>query len=211
MVPSCSRSFCRNMGFLMSPARIRKNLPCLRYAPSGVAVGVLAIAAAGQACATGGMKTSAASLQRPGCEAASRDARRGFEGATLADALQGKVPGLNIVQVGGAAGAGFASIRGINSLRSGQPLVYLDGIRISQITATGLGGAHTIPLFEYVNVADIDRIEVLRGPAATIEYGSDAADGVIRIYTRRGGGYGVPADSTSQCKTTGDSAISPVR
>ncbi|MEE9534091.1 MAG: TonB-dependent receptor plug domain-containing protein, partial [Acidimicrobiia bacterium] len=72
-------------------------------------------------------------------------------------------------------------------------------------------GAHSIPLFEYVNVADIDRIEVLRGPAATIEYGSDAADGVIRIYTRRGRGDGVPADSTSQCKATGDSAISPVR
>ncbi len=195
----------------MSPALVGKYSLNMRYAPSGVAVGFLAIAAAGQACATGGTKTSAASLQRPGCEAASRGARRGFEGATLADALQGKVPGLNIVQVGGAAGAGSVSIRGSNSLRSGQPLVYLDGIRISQITATGLRGAHSIPLFEYVNVADIDRIEVLRGPAATIEYGSDAADGVIRIYTRRGGWDGVPADSSSQCKATGDSAISPVR
>lgn len=195
----------------MSPTLIRKNSPYVRYVPCGVAVGVLAIAAVGQACATAGMKTSAASLQRAGCEAASSDTRRGLEGATLADALQGKVPGLNIVQVGGAAGAGFASIRGSNSLRSGQPLVYLDGIRINQITATGLRGAHSIPLFEYVNVADIDRIEVLRGPAATIEYGSGAADGVIRIYTRRGRGDGVPADSTSQCKATGDSDISPVR
>ena len=192
-------------------ALMEKNSPNTWYVPCGVAVGVLAIAAAGQACATGGMKTSAASLQRPGCEAASRGARRGFEGATLADALRGKVPGLNIVQVGGAAGGGIASIRGSNSLYSGQPLIYLDGIRMTQITATGLRGAHSIPLFEYINVADIDRIEVLRGPAATIEYGSGAADGVIRIYTRRGRGDGVPADSTSQCKATGDSAISPVR
>ncbi len=191
-------------------ALIGRNSPDTRYVPRGVAVGVLAIAVAGQACATGAMKTSAASLQRPGCEAVSSGTRRGLEGATLADALQGKVPGLNIVQVGGAAGAGLASIRGSNSLRSGQPLVYLDGIRINQITATGLRGAHSIPLFEYVNVADIDRIEVLRGPAATIEYGSAAADGVIRIYTRRGRGDGVTADSTSQCKATGDSAISPV-
>ncbi len=192
-------------------ALMEKNSPSTWYVPCGVAVGVLAIAAAGQACASGGTKTSAASLQRPGCEAASIETGRGFEGATLADAMQGKVPGLNIVQVGGAAGAGFASIRGRNSLRSGQPLVYLDGIRINQITATGLRGAHSIPLFEYVNVADIDRIEVLRGPAATIEYGSGAADGVIRIYPRRGRGDGVPADSTSQCKTTGDSDVSPVR
>ncbi len=192
-------------------ALIGKNSPDTRYVRCGVAVGALAIAAVGQACATGGMKTSAASLQRAACEAASSDAPRGLEGATLADALQGKGLGLNIVQVGGAAGAGFASIRGSNSLRSGQPLVYLDGIRINQITATGLRGAHSIPLFEYVNVADIDRIEVLRGPAATIEYGSGAADGVIRIYTRRGRGDGARADSTSQCKATGDSAVSPVR
>ncbi len=59
---------------------------------------------------------------------------------------------------------------------------------MTQIMSTGLGGVHSLPLFEYVNVADIDRIEVLRGPTATIQYGSDAADGVIRMFTRQGSG-----------------------
>lgn len=59
---------------------------------------------------------------------------------------------------------------------------------MTQITSTGLDGVHSLPLFEYVNVADIDRIEVLRGPTATIQYGSDAADGVIRIFTWQGRG-----------------------
>ncbi len=59
---------------------------------------------------------------------------------------------------------------------------------MTQITSTGLDGVHSLPLFEYVNVGDIDRIEVLRGPMATIQYGSDAADGVIRIFTRLGSG-----------------------
>ena len=100
----------------------------------------LAIAVGGQACASARTPRTDSNLRRSNCEAASIETRSGFQGATLADALQGKVPGLNIVQVGGAGGGGFASIRGSNSLRSGQPLIYLDGIRMTQITSTGLGG-----------------------------------------------------------------------
>ncbi len=169
----------------------------------------LAIALGGQACASARVPTTDSNLKLSQCEAASIETRRGFQGATLADALQGKVPGLNIVQVGGAGGGGIASIRGSNSLRSGQPLIYLDGIRMTQMTSTGPGGVHSLPLFEYVNVADIDRIEVLRGPTATIRYGSDAADGVIRIFTRQGSGdESTETDSADRCgSSVADTAL----
>ena len=51
----------------------------------------------------------------------------------------------------------------------------------------------------FSNLVDIERIEILRGPAATLEYGSAAADGVIRIYTKRGGGDSATPDSSASC------------
>ncbi len=80
---------------------------------------------------------------------------------------------------------------------------------MTRITSTGLGGVHSLPLFEYVNVADIDRIEVLRGPTATIRYGSDAADGVIRIFTRQGSGdESTETDSADRCgSSVADTAL----
>ncbi len=166
----------------------------------GWTLSLLALAATGSACASTGVETADGTVE-PRCEATTIASQRDLEGATLGDVLQGRVAGLNVVQVGGAAGGGIASIRGSNSLQSGQPLVYLDNIRMTEVNATGLRGMHSLPLFEYVNVGDIARIEVLRGPAATLEYGSAAADGVIRIYTKRGRGDDATPDSSASCTT----------
>ncbi|MCZ6916490.1 MAG: TonB-dependent receptor plug domain-containing protein [Gemmatimonadetes bacterium] len=171
----------------------------------GWALCVLALAIAEASCASRRLDTPYGGIE-PDCDATTIASQRDLEGATLGDVLQGRVPGLNIVQVGGAAGGGVASIRGRNSLYSGQPLVYLDNIRMTEVNSTGLRGMHSLPLFEYVNVGDIDRIEILRGPAATLEYGSAAADGVIRIYTKRGrGDDATAADSTASCIGKGSS------
>ncbi len=105
---------------------------------------------------------------------------------------------MNVTVVGGAAsGGGSIRVRGINTIRSNTPLIYLDNIRVSPYTSTGPRGMHSIPLFDFVDVMQIDRIEVLRGPAATIQYGDGAAAGVILIFTRRGGGPGA-----SDCDAT---------
>ena len=106
--------------------------------------------------------------------------------ATLGDLLQGKLPGVNIVQIGGASGgAGRIRLRGVNSVRAKNPIIVIDNIRVTPLNYQGERGLHSIALLEVVNPTDITRVEVLRGPAATIQYG-DAADGVIRIFTRRG-------------------------
>ena len=62
--------------------------------------------------------------------------------------------------------------------------VYIDGVRIDS-QATGGAPWESIPL------AQIDRIEVLRGPAAAV-YGSDAIGGVVQLFTRRGEGAASP-------------------
>lgn len=90
----------------------------------------------------------------------------------VADALAGKVSG---VQVFGQSGAKFGTptirIRGINSLTGADPLYVVDG------TPTDIN---------YVNMDDVESINVLKGPSATALYGNRASGGVIVITTKKG-------------------------
>jgi len=97
---------------------------------------------------------------------------------TLPDALN-DVPGLNVVQTGGPGGQTAVFIRGTNANHT---KILVDGIDVSDpSTATGT--------FDLANLllADVERIEVLRGPQSGL-YGSDAIGGVISITTKNGEG-----------------------
>ena len=89
--------------------------------------------------------------------------------------LAGKVAGATVTVNSGSPGAEPAiRLRSATSLTGRQdPLVIVDG------TITRLGLAD-------VNSEDIDRVEVIKGAAASSLYGSDAANGVIQIFTKRG-------------------------
>jgi len=95
---------------------------------------------------------------------------------TLLELLQAQ-PAIEITQSGGAGTAAGVRIRGGNP---GHTLVLVDGLRVGSAT---LG---TTPL-ENVALDQIERIEILRGPASSL-YGADAVAGVIQIFTRRGKG-----------------------
>ncbi|QNK67885.1 TonB-dependent receptor domain-containing protein [Variovorax sp. PAMC26660] len=96
-------------------------------------------------------------------------------GATgVADVLS-RLPGIEITRNGGVGNTTNVYIRGAETRFTA---VYLDGVRIDS-QSTGGAGWEGIPL------AQIDRIEVLRGPAAAV-YGSDAIGGVIQLFTKRG-------------------------
>ena len=109
-------------------------------------------------------------------------------------ALQGRVPGLTIVQNNGFPGAAFnVQVRGVNSmLRTSQPLYIVDGVpflseAINAQTGIEVYGANgsTNPL-NSISPADIERIEVLKDGDATAIYGSRGANGVILISTKKG-------------------------
>ena len=116
--------------------------------------------------------------------------------ATVDQLLQGSAPGIAIKATGGSVGTGSViRLRGITSLSQGnQPLIYVDGVRIrSESIPVNRGidhparGAHqAIGGLSMINPADIERIEVVKGPAAATLYGSEAAAGVIQIFTKRG-------------------------
>jgi vitamin B12 transporter len=103
-------------------------------------------------------------------------------GATgVADVLA-RLPGVEISRNGGIGGTTSVFLRGGNSQHTA---VYLDGVRLDAQSGSGGVAWESIPL------AQIDRIEVLRGPAAAV-YGSDAINGVIQLFTHRGEGPTAP-------------------
>jgi len=111
---------------------------------------------------------------------------------SLADLLQ-RQPGVQIVANGGPASTTGVFLRGANA---NQTLVLIDGLRVSA-ASTGTTAFEAIPLDQ------IDHIEILRGPAASL-YGADAIGGVIQIFTRSG--LGAPAANASAGYGTFDTA-----
>lgn len=103
--------------------------------------------------------------------------------------LQGRVAGATVNAVSAQPGtASLMNFRGISSVFASQtPVIYVDGVRVdnAQSTAAGTGGEQSSALADLM-VSDIERIEITKGGAASTLYGSDAATGVIQIFTRRG-------------------------
>jgi vitamin B12 transporter len=97
---------------------------------------------------------------------------------TLSDVLQ-DVPGLNLVQTGGAGGQTSVFMRGTNP---NGVKVFVDGIDVSD-PSSGSGTFN----FEHFLTGNIERVEVLRGPQSGL-YGANSIGGVINIITKKGGG-----------------------
>ena len=121
--------------------------------------------------------------------------------ANLLNMLQGKVSGVQIISGGGPGSSTRVVIRGNNSITgNNQPLYVIDGIPI--MNDMGENGE-----LDYGNAAaninpdDIESIEILKGANASALYGSDGANGVILITTKKAqarAGWGVSFSSNVQ-------------
>ncbi|WP_426220960.1 TonB-dependent receptor domain-containing protein [Pseudomonas sp. DWRC2-2] len=94
--------------------------------------------------------------------------------------LLSRVPGVQVAPTGGRGSLPGIYIRGT---KSAQSLVLVDGQRIANTTSGDSG-------LQYLNVDQIERVEVLRGSRSVI-YGSDAIGGVIQVFTRRNAEQGL--------------------
>jgi TonB-linked SusC/RagA family outer membrane protein len=131
------------------------------------------------------------------------------------NSLVGKVPGVNITQSSGAAGAGASiTIRGGNSTsesRENQPLFVVDGV-IYDNSTTVVGNSGTDGMTRSnttysnrvmdINPEDIETMSILKGAAASALYGSRAADGVIIITTKKGAEGVIKVDVSSKLSTS---------
>jgi TonB-linked SusC/RagA family outer membrane protein len=109
--------------------------------------------------------------------------------ANMNDLLVGKAPGVNVLP-GNLTGAGArVRIRGASSLSlSNEPIYVVDGIRVASAvnsSSIGIGGTNPSRVND-LNPEDIESIDVVKGPSASTLYGTDAANGVIVIKTKRG-------------------------
>jgi outer membrane receptor protein involved in Fe transport len=107
-------------------------------------------------------------------------------GGTAVDLLSASFSGIQVTRGTGQAGAGSRIlIRGTNSLTmAGDPLVFIDGVRVNDVVATGGSEASNVLGFlDLIPANTVTRIEVLKGPAAT-RYGVASSNGVIFIFTR---------------------------
>jgi TonB-dependent SusC/RagA subfamily outer membrane receptor len=110
--------------------------------------------------------------------------------------LQGRIPGMLSLLPSGIPGTGARiQTRGIKSaLSSSTPVIYVDGVRVDNgdnyRLEEGVGGQVTSSLADLV-IGDIEKVEVIKGGAASTLYGSEAANGVIQIFTKRGLSGGV--------------------
>ncbi|WP_428329877.1 SusC/RagA family TonB-linked outer membrane protein [Mucilaginibacter sp.] len=102
---------------------------------------------------------------------------------SIQDAVSGKLPGVVITSNSGAPGnTSTIRIRGTTSINaSSDPLIVIDGVPISNVTAGG-----TANILTTINPNDVENITVLKDASATAIYGSRGSSGVILITTKRG-------------------------
>ena len=117
-------------------------------------------------------------------------------GVQSLSALLQRQPGVEIVQNGGPGSVSGALLRGANR---GQTLVLIDGLRVGS-ASDGASPLEAIPLDQ------IERIEILRGPASSL-YGADAIGGVIQVFTKRAQGPGTVPNASVGYGTYNTGAI----
>jgi TonB-linked SusC/RagA family outer membrane protein len=103
--------------------------------------------------------------------------------------LSAQSPGVTVLANSGQPGAGgVIKLRGINSISQGNnPIIYVDGVRIfSGNTPTVANARQTMLPLNDIRAEDIERVEIVKGAAATTLYGTEASGGVIQIFTKRG-------------------------
>ena len=108
------------------------------------------------------------------------------------DVLQANLPNSQVRLSSGQPGtASLIRSRGVTSANlSTTPVIYVDGVRVDNLNTAaeldlGSGGAQSSSIAD-IPVENIERIEYLKGGAATTLFGSDAANGAILIFTKRG-------------------------
>lgn len=115
--------------------------------------------------------------------------RRAAPITTVTDLLETRVPDLIVTRGSGAPGApSRIRVRGLSSMNgSNDPIIIVDNVRVySEQTTTTRYGDQDYSVIDNIDVNSIETIEVLKGPSASALYGSDAANGVIVIKTKRG-------------------------
>lgn len=114
--------------------------------------------------------------------------------AGVEELLRGSGPGVEMLANQGQVGSGGSiKLRGSTSVTQGnEPLIYVDGVRMGTARTppgAAFDGRNTRSsafTWNELNPSEIERIEIIKGAAATALYGTEASGGVIQVFTKRG-------------------------
>ncbi|MGQ0650302.1 MAG: SusC/RagA family TonB-linked outer membrane protein [Gemmatimonadaceae bacterium] len=110
----------------------------------------------------------------------------------MQDVLNGRTAGVTMIASNGTVGGGArVRIRGLSSASlSNDPLILVDGVRMEQSSPALVGtlsiGGGRPNFMNNLNPEEIESIEVVKGPSAATLYGTQAANGVVVITTKKG-------------------------
>jgi TonB-dependent SusC/RagA subfamily outer membrane receptor len=109
--------------------------------------------------------------------------------SSVNELLGGKIAGVNVSSSSGNVGGGFRfDVRSGGGIGGGgQPVIYIDGVRVDNAEVEGFGsGGQGVSTLANLNPEDIESVEVLKGPAGAALYGTSGSNGVVLITTKTG-------------------------
>ncbi len=105
---------------------------------------------------------------------------------TFQSALTGKIAGATITPTGQPGSPAAIILRGINTMGTSRPLIMVDGVQIDATNYAVGSDNDQLSMLSNIDFNNIERVEVVKGAAASTLYGAQGANGVIQIFTRSG-------------------------
>lgn len=107
---------------------------------------------------------------------------------SFSEMLAARDPGVTVLPSSGYAGEGARiRVRGSASLSQlNEPIIYVDGIRVNSRAVESWNPQGNPSRLDDIPPESIERIEILKGAAAATLYGTEASNGVIQIFTKKG-------------------------
>jgi TonB-linked SusC/RagA family outer membrane protein len=133
--------------------------------------------------------------------------RRVEENSTtsMADLLVAKAPGVIVLPSPVIGGAPTIRVRGISSITlTNAPIWYVDGVRYVIAQGANSAGSTPISLLNNLSPEEIEDIEIVKGPSAATLYGTNAANGVVLVTTKKGRSGNARWAWTAESRTISD-------
>ncbi len=125
--------------------------------------------------------------------------------SNFTDLMVAKAPGVSVLPSPVLGGAPTIRIRGISSISLGNaPIYYVDGVRYGTANANTSSGQTPISLLNNLDPNEIEDVEIVKGPSAATLYGTNAANGVVVITTKKGRAGATHWNWTAETRTIDD-------
>ncbi len=125
--------------------------------------------------------------------------------SNITDLMIAKAPGVSVLPSPVLGGAPTIRVRGISSISlSNAPIFYVDGVRYNTTNANTSSGQTPISLLNNLDPNEIEDIEIVKGPSAATLYGTNAANGIVVITTKKGRAGATHWNWTAETRTIDD-------